>query len=101
MYANNIHLIGTEHGLGVRNAGHIGAAAGEVKISSEGQLVNTGYIGAKQDIRLQSCQQTENQANGILYSQQGDLSVTSHQAGITQQGSLIAKGKAQGKAILP
>ncbi|WP_235444348.1 two-partner secretion domain-containing protein [Gallibacterium anatis] len=97
MYANNIHLIGTEHGLGVRNAGHIGAAAGEVKISSEGQLVNTGYIGAKQDIRLQSRQQTENQANGILYSQQGDLSVTSHQAGITQQGSFIAKGKAQGK----
>ncbi|MBP4134355.1 hemagglutinin repeat-containing protein, partial [Gallibacterium anatis] len=29
--------------------------------------------------------------------QQGDLSVTSHQAGITQQGSFIAKGKAQGK----
>ncbi|KGQ63121.1 hypothetical protein IO48_02700, partial [Gallibacterium anatis 4895] len=73
------------------------AAAGEVKISSEGQLVNTGYIGAKQDIRLKSRQQTENQANGILYSQQGDLSVTSHQAGITQQGSFIAKGKAQGK----
>ncbi|WP_418254616.1 hemagglutinin repeat-containing protein [Gallibacterium anatis] len=97
MYANNIHLIGTEHGLGVRNAGHIGAAAGEVKVSSEGQLVNTGYIGAKQEISLQSLQQTENQANGILYSQQGDLSVTSHQAGITQQGSFIAKGKAQGK----
>ena len=97
MYANNIHLIGTEHGLGVRNAGHIGAAAGEVKITTEGQLVNTGYLGAKQDITLQSQQQIENQTTGVIYSQQGNLQATSKQKGIQQQGSLIAKGKAQGK----
>ncbi|BFQ93391.1 hemagglutinin repeat-containing protein [Gallibacterium anatis] len=97
MYANKIHLIGTENGLGVRNAGHIGAAVGEVKVTTEGQLVNTGYIGAQQDITLQSQHQIENQASGVMYSQQGNLQATSKQKGILQQGSLIAKGKAQGK----
>ncbi|MEH8076553.1 hemagglutinin repeat-containing protein [Gallibacterium anatis] len=97
MYANKIHLIGTENGLGVRNAGHIGAAVSEVKVTTEGQLVNTGYIGAQQDITLQSQHQIENQASGVMYSQQGNLQATSKQKGIQQQGSLIAKGKAQGK----
>ncbi|MDA3979221.1 hemagglutinin repeat-containing protein [Gallibacterium sp. AGMB14963] len=97
MYANKIHLIGTENGLGVRNAGHIGAAVGEVKVTTEGQLVNTGYIGAQQDITLQSQYQIENQASGVMYSQQGNLQATSKQQGIQQQSSLLTKGKAQGK----
>ncbi|MEH8093671.1 filamentous hemagglutinin N-terminal domain-containing protein, partial [Gallibacterium anatis] len=87
MYANKIHLIGTENGLGVRNAGHIGAAVSEVKVTTEGQLVNTGYIGAQQDITLQSQHQIENQASGVMYSQQGNLQATSKQKGIQQQGS--------------
>ena len=33
MYAEKIHLVDNGQGLGVRNAGHIGAAAGEVKIA--------------------------------------------------------------------
>ena len=59
--------------------------------------MNTGYIGAQQDITLQSQHQIENQASGVMYSQQGNLQATSKQKGIQQQGSLIAKGKAQGK----
>ena len=38
MYAEKIHLVDNGQGLGVRNAGHIGAAAGEVKIDSQGKL---------------------------------------------------------------
>lgn len=36
MYAGKIRLVGTETGVGVRNAGHIGAQAGAVKGSEKG-----------------------------------------------------------------
>lgn len=38
MYANTIKMRGTEHGVGVRNAGHIGAQAGDITLSAEGIL---------------------------------------------------------------
>jgi len=41
MYAQRITLIGTEHGVGVRNAGHIGAQAGELVVTANGRLENT------------------------------------------------------------
>ncbi|MFX5570862.1 hypothetical protein ABTD96_21300, partial [Acinetobacter baumannii] len=48
MYANKIVLVGTEAGVGVRNAGTIGAAAGEVRISAAGHIENTGKIQSTQ-----------------------------------------------------
>ncbi|WP_146121304.1 two-partner secretion domain-containing protein, partial [Haemophilus influenzae] len=42
MYAEKIHLVDNGQGLGVRNAGHIGASAGSVKIDSQGRIVNSG-----------------------------------------------------------
>ena len=44
MYAGKIHLVGTEAGVGVRNAGTIGASAGEVRITVDGQLLNSGSV---------------------------------------------------------
>jgi len=44
MYAGKIHLIGTEAGVGVKNAGSIGASAGEVRITVDGQVLNSGSI---------------------------------------------------------
>ena len=44
MYANKIVLVGTEAGVGVRNAGTIGAAAGEVVVTADGKLVNPGTL---------------------------------------------------------
>ncbi|WP_445495133.1 hemagglutinin repeat-containing protein [Photorhabdus sp. SF281] len=47
MYANKITLVGTEAGVGVRNAGHIGASAGEVRLTTDGQIENNGTIAAR------------------------------------------------------
>ena len=66
MYAGKIHLIGTESGVGVRNAGHIGASVGEVKVTADGRLINTGAINAQTHIQLQA-RDIENQST--FYSQ--------------------------------
>lgn len=52
MYAGKIHMIGTEAGLGVRNAGAIGASVGAVSITADGLLQNSGTISAKTNVQL-------------------------------------------------
>ncbi|WP_206860613.1 hemagglutinin repeat-containing protein [Lysobacter changpingensis] len=52
MYANKIVLLGTQDGVGVRNAGEIGAQAGELVVNVDGRLENTGAIQAKSDARI-------------------------------------------------
>ncbi|WP_172448193.1 hemagglutinin repeat-containing protein, partial [Stenotrophomonas sp. VV52] len=52
MYANRIWLVGNEHGVGMRNAGKIGAQAGELVVTADGRLENTGALHAQQDTRV-------------------------------------------------
>lgn len=52
MYANKITLLGTEHGVGVRNAGAIGAQAGDLVVTVDGRLINTGQIQAQNNAAL-------------------------------------------------
>jgi filamentous hemagglutinin len=54
MYANKIFLIGTEAGVGVRNAGAIGAAAGDLIVTSEGRLENSGSLLSAQQLALKA-----------------------------------------------
>ena len=54
MYANKIFLVGTEQGVGVRNAGEIGAQAGELAVTVDGRLENLGKLQSKADVRLSS-----------------------------------------------
>ena len=54
MYANKIWLVGTEHGLGVRNAGEIGAQAGELVVNVDGRLENTGKLQSRTDTLIQA-----------------------------------------------
>lgn len=49
MYANKILLMGTEHGVGVRNAGNLGAQTGELVVTVDGRLENTGKLQARDD----------------------------------------------------
>ncbi|KQW55919.1 hypothetical protein ASC92_17830 [Variovorax sp. Root411] len=44
MYSGKIVLLGTEQGLGVRNAGNIGASAGSLVVTASGHLENTGTL---------------------------------------------------------
>lgn len=52
MYANKILLMGTEHGVGVRNAGNLGAQTGELVVTVDGRLENTGKLQARDDTRI-------------------------------------------------
>ncbi|MGJ8517579.1 hemagglutinin repeat-containing protein [Carnimonas bestiolae] len=54
MYANSITLMGTEQGVGVRNAGEIGALAGDLQLDANGKLSNSGTLYASQAANIQS-----------------------------------------------
>ncbi|MBA3034013.1 MAG: hemagglutinin repeat-containing protein, partial [Gammaproteobacteria bacterium] len=52
MYAGKITLIGTEAGVGVKNAGHIGASVGAVIVTAAGRLENAGLIISAGNIQI-------------------------------------------------
>src|SRR5699024_7138593 len=51
-YANEIFLVGTEKGVGVRNAGDIGASAGNLVVTASGRLENTGSLQSRQNVTI-------------------------------------------------
>ena len=104
MYAGKISLVATESGLGVRNAGDIGASAGEVVISADGQLQNAGRISASDSLRIDSEAGILN--SGTVYAQgnvhlgtRGDIDNSGGSASIAAQGNLaLAASGAHRKA---
>ncbi|GEM_PF-3360097 len=84
MYAGQINLLATEHGVGVRNAGDLGAD-GTLTLSASGKLANTGHIRSDQAMRIES-KGVDN--SGRLYAR-GSLSIDSL-AEIRSRGSLIS-----------
>jgi filamentous hemagglutinin len=52
MYAGRITLVGYGSGVGVRNAGAIGATAGDILLTADGRLENAGTLRAEGAIRL-------------------------------------------------
>ncbi|WP_236433105.1 hemagglutinin repeat-containing protein [Pseudomonas syringae] len=73
MYAGKIMLVGTESGVGMRNAGQIGAMAGEVVISADGKLQNQGAISSATATRINA---TSVDNSGSLYAK-SDLNLAS------------------------
>ncbi|MCD1125840.1 filamentous hemagglutinin N-terminal domain-containing protein [Jinshanibacter sp. LJY008] len=73
MYANSIRMVGTENGVGVRNAGNIGAQAGSVVITADGRIENKGTISSAQSLQISTQQGINNQ--GTLQAQQ-DVTLT-------------------------
>lgn len=60
MYAGKIRLLGTEKGVGVRNAGNIGAEAGMVTLSADGHIENSGALWSSADISLSGAASVQN-----------------------------------------
>ncbi|PRI47524.1 Filamentous hemagglutinin [Haemophilus influenzae] len=89
MYAEKIHLVDKGQGLGVRNAGNIGASVGEVKIDSFGRIVNEGGIYSKQDVQINT--NSDIVQKGKVETARGDVLVGAKNK-ITQIGSTISSG---------
>nr|WP_245202133.1 hemagglutinin repeat-containing protein [Herbaspirillum sp. 1130] len=86
MYANKIVLVGTEAGVGVRNAGTIGAAAGEVRISAAGHIENTGKI---QSTQTASIAATSLDNRGGKLQATSDLDVTLGSGALDNRAGLL------------
>ncbi|MGX2986986.1 two-partner secretion domain-containing protein, partial [Ursidibacter sp. B-7004-1] len=89
MYAGKIHLIGTEAGVGVRNAGHIGASSDTLQIDNQGRIINTGTLNANEAVSLTASKGIENK--GKIENRQENIQLTT-QADIKQDGSVVARG---------
>lgn len=83
MYAGKIRLTGTEAGVGVRNAGNIGAQAGTVVVTADGRIENSGNMNSAGDMQLAAGSVSN---SGKLYAG-GNADVTSR-GEIEHSGSL-------------
>ncbi|MGV7960715.1 filamentous hemagglutinin N-terminal domain-containing protein [Photorhabdus tasmaniensis] len=94
MYAHKIRLIGTEAGVGVHNAGNIGASAGEVHITADGRIENLGTLSSRDALQLTSTAKIDNQ--GKLLSQ----STVTLQSGeqLNNSGRVEARGNITARA---
>ena len=87
MYAQKITLVGNEHGVGVRNAGTIGATAGNIKISSNGTLENIGQITSNNSAEIKA--QTLN--NRGLLQANNTLHIDTHQLNNQTNGRIYGE----------
>ncbi|NHB89227.1 adhesin, partial [Photorhabdus tasmaniensis] len=94
IYADKIRLIGTEAGVGVRNAGNLGVPAGEVHITAEGRIENRGTISSRDALQLTGTAGIDNQ--GKLLSQ----STVTLQSGeqLNNSGRVEARGNITARA---
>lgn len=73
MYAGKITLVGTEAGLGVRNAGALGSG-GQLNITTDGLLQNSGQMSSAAEATLEARGGIINAAGGTIYSR-GDATL--------------------------
>jgi filamentous hemagglutinin len=112
MYAGKIHLIGTEAGLGVRNAGQIQANNGPLTLSNEGWLANSGSIQSTQDLSIRTQGRIDNTASiyaggqlnistpsDIVQTGKGAIMAAQSHATFTAATLSTAQGSAMGSGI--
>ena len=82
MYAGKIFLIGTEAGLGVRNAGTLSAATGDLVLQANGWLSNSATLQASGNVQITTNGALAN--SGVVYA--------SGNATLVSQGSMSNSG---------
>jgi filamentous hemagglutinin len=90
MYANKISLIGTEAGLGVRNAGSIGAGAGGLIVTAAGRLENIGTLEG-QRVELSTPGDIDNRGGTIRQTSTTGLTINSPVLSNTNGGVIGAE----------
>ncbi|RZF30160.1 filamentous hemagglutinin N-terminal domain-containing protein [Paraburkholderia sp. UYCP14C] len=86
MYANRITLVGNENGVGVANAGTIAAQAGDLTLSTSGQLVQSGKMTASGNVDINAGSFAN---SGTVYAQQNTTIGSS--GALTNSGTLAAQ----------
>ncbi len=64
MYAGKIRMVGTETGVGVRNAGAMGAQAGSVTLTADGRIENSGTLRGSENAVVQTAGEFHN--SGVM-----------------------------------
>ncbi|CAA2110028.1 filamentous hemagglutinin N-terminal domain-containing protein [Variovorax paradoxus] len=90
MYANKIVLIGSEAGLGVRNAGSIGAGAGGLVVTAAGRLENIGTLEG-QRVELTTPGDISNRGGTIRQASSAGLTIASPVLSNTNGGVIGAE----------
>ncbi|HHE7611682.1 two-partner secretion domain-containing protein [Pseudomonas aeruginosa] len=88
MYSQKIVLVGTEHGVGMRNVGTIGAGVGQLVVTADGRLENSGTMQARTDTRIDA---SGGLANAGTVSAGRELLVNTAQDIDNSQGTLNAR----------
>ncbi|WP_322011754.1 hemagglutinin repeat-containing protein [Paraburkholderia sp. J12] len=86
MYAGKIVLVGTEQGVGVSNAGVVEAQAGDLTLTSSGQLVQSGRMTASGNLGINAGSVAN---SGTVYAKQNTSIGTS--GALTNSGTLAAQ----------
>ncbi|WP_249172943.1 hemagglutinin repeat-containing protein [Burkholderia vietnamiensis] len=87
MYSNRILLVGTEGGVGVRNAGTIAADAMGLTLTTDGRLIQSGKVSSTGNAAISAAGGVEN--SGTTYGQQS-VSVNTG-ADVVNTGTLAAQ----------
>lgn len=83
MYAGQIHLIGTEAGVGVNQRGVLTATAGNLTLQANGWLTNTGALQAQGHQITVQAQGMTNTSTGVMAA--AEVTVTA-ESGLVNQG---------------
>ncbi|OZI39063.1 hypothetical protein CEG14_05905 [Bordetella genomosp. 1] len=114
MYSRKIVLVGTEHGVGMRNAGALGAQIGQLVVTADGRLENSGTMQAQADVRIDASGGITNTGTisagrtlavstpGSIDNDRGTLNarrVAAHARSLTNRGGAIEQTGSQGLTL--